>query len=148
MSVNLSARELEDPTLVDRVRAVIEASGVHPSALVLEITESVLMHDVHEVARRLSMLRELGVRVAIDDFGTGYSSLSRLRWLPRHPQDRQVFRRARRPGPAQRRWGLRLGPLQAPCQQAIHPTGGEGGPRSPIMDGPARLGTRRTRRTR
>ncbi len=82
MSVNLSPRELESPSLVQDVRDVVDATGAPAKALVVELTESALMKDVDQVAGRLQELRELGVRVAIDDFGTGYSSLARLRWLP------------------------------------------------------------------
>jgi diguanylate cyclase (GGDEF)-like protein len=82
MSVNLSVRELESPTLVPDVRAAIEELGVTPANLVLELTESALMRDVAVMTGRLTALRDLGVKIAIDDFGTGYSSLARLRWLP------------------------------------------------------------------
>jgi len=82
MSVNLSVRELERPSLVADVRAAIEAAGVPPGGLVIELTESALMRDVVVMTARLAALRELGVKIAIDDFGTGYSSLARLRWLP------------------------------------------------------------------
>jgi EAL domain-containing protein (putative c-di-GMP-specific phosphodiesterase class I) len=82
MSVNLSARELESPSLVDEVQEALQRAGVPASALVIELTESALMRDVAPMTRRLMALRALGVRIAIDDFGTGYSSLARLRWLP------------------------------------------------------------------
>jgi diguanylate cyclase (GGDEF)-like protein len=82
MSVNLSVRELENPNLVEDVRAELERSGAPASSIVIELTESALMRDVELMTERLVALRGLGVRIAIDDFGTGYSSLSRLRWLP------------------------------------------------------------------
>ena len=82
MSVNLSVRELECPTLVTDVSRALERAGVPASALVVELTESALMRDVGVMTQRLVALRALGVRIAIDDFGTGYSSLARLRWLP------------------------------------------------------------------
>jgi EAL domain-containing protein (putative c-di-GMP-specific phosphodiesterase class I) len=82
MSVNLSVRELESPTLVRELAGAIEAAGVPASALVVELTESALMSDVLVMTERLAALRALGLRIAIDDFGTGYSSLARLRWLP------------------------------------------------------------------
>jgi diguanylate cyclase (GGDEF)-like protein len=82
MSVNLSMRELESPTLVDDIRAELDRAGVPADRLVVELTESTLMRDVTAMSDQLSHLRELGLRVAIDDFGTGYSSLARLRWLP------------------------------------------------------------------
>ena len=66
-------------------------SGLGPSALTLEITETTLMRNVEETARRLTAIRELGVRIAIDDFGTGYSSLAHLQQIPRRrAEDRPV----------------------------------------------------------
>ncbi len=82
VTVNVSGRQLHHASLVDDVRAALDASGLDPRALVLEITESVLMYDAEAALRRLSSLRALGVRLAIDDFGTGYSSLSYLQRLP------------------------------------------------------------------
>jgi diguanylate cyclase (GGDEF)-like protein len=79
VSVNLSGRQLADPDIVRTVRAVLTGSGLDPSLLVLEITESVLMEDVDVAVARLHALRELGIRLAVDDFGTGYSSLAYLR---------------------------------------------------------------------
>ncbi|MFI5930740.1 putative bifunctional diguanylate cyclase/phosphodiesterase [Actinoplanes sp. NPDC051494] len=80
MSVNLSPRQLQDPTLVHDVLAVLRRTGTDPRDLVLEITESALVDDTH--APVLQALREHGIRVAIDDFGTGYSSLQYLTRLP------------------------------------------------------------------
>jgi diguanylate cyclase (GGDEF)-like protein/PAS domain S-box-containing protein len=82
MSVNLSVRELQDPGLVEHVAAVVQETGVAPSSLVLEITETSMVEDADETLATLHALRGLGVRLAIDDFGTGYSSLSYLRRLP------------------------------------------------------------------
>jgi EAL domain-containing protein (putative c-di-GMP-specific phosphodiesterase class I) len=82
LSVNLSAREIQHPDVVELVSGVLRASGLPPSALVLEITESALMHDTEASLKRLFELKKLGVRLAIDDFGTGYSSLSYLRRFP------------------------------------------------------------------
>jgi EAL domain-containing protein (putative c-di-GMP-specific phosphodiesterase class I) len=82
MSVNLSARQLLAPDLVANVQAATEASGLQPSSLVLELTESVLLADSERVLRRLHRLKDLGVHIAIDDFGTGYSSLSYLQRVP------------------------------------------------------------------
>jgi EAL domain-containing protein (putative c-di-GMP-specific phosphodiesterase class I) len=82
VSVNLSARELEEPGLVDSVRSVLTETGLDPAHLVLEITESLLMVDLQATVTILSELRILGVRLAVDDFGTGYSSLSYLENLP------------------------------------------------------------------
>jgi diguanylate cyclase (GGDEF)-like protein len=82
LHVNVSPRELQRPELIRRVSDALETTGLPPSQLVLEITESGLMRDPRAVLGRLQALRELGVRLAIDDFGTGYSSLSYLRWMP------------------------------------------------------------------
>ncbi len=82
IGVNLSARELHEPGLVDCVAAALRGSGLPPQDLTLEITESVLMSDTDAAIARLRELKALGVRLAIDDFGTGYSSLSYLKHLP------------------------------------------------------------------
>ena len=82
MNVNVSGRQLEHEGLLDEVTYALRDSGLEPSSLVLEITESVLLQDLEPTVKRLHELRGLGVRVAIDDFGTGYSSLSYLNRLP------------------------------------------------------------------
>jgi diguanylate cyclase (GGDEF)-like protein len=82
MSVNLSGRQLEDPNIVADVAAALADTGLPAAALVLEITETVLMHDTEATISRLSALKALGVRLAVDDFGTGYSSLRYLRRFP------------------------------------------------------------------
>ena len=82
ISVNLSARQLQDPALLDDVAEAIGDSGLPAHALLLEVTESTLMEDLAKAALRLQELKDLGLRLAIDDFGTGYSSLSHLRNLP------------------------------------------------------------------
>jgi diguanylate cyclase (GGDEF)-like protein/PAS domain S-box-containing protein len=82
LSVNVSARQLQDESLVDDVEAALATSRLSPRRLVLEITESELMRNVDQAAAVLQAVRELGVRVAVDDFGTGYSSLSQLERLP------------------------------------------------------------------
>jgi len=82
VSVNVSCRQFVKEGLVDHVAGVLEATGLDPACLKLEITESVLMHDAQHTAGELSRLKALGVKIAIDDFGTGYSSLSYLRQLP------------------------------------------------------------------
>jgi diguanylate cyclase (GGDEF)-like protein/PAS domain S-box-containing protein len=84
ISVNLSVRQLQSETIVADVREALETSGLPPSSLVLEITESVMMADTELAVARLYALKELGVRLAMDDFGTGYSSLS---YLGRFPVD-------------------------------------------------------------
>jgi EAL domain-containing protein (putative c-di-GMP-specific phosphodiesterase class I) len=82
VSVNLSARQLQDPALLDDVADAIRSSGLPASAVVLEVTESAVMEDLDTALTRLNALKDLGLRLAIDDFGTGYSSLSYLRNLP------------------------------------------------------------------
>ena len=82
VNVNLSGRQLADPHLVHHVTQALTESGVAPDRLMLEITESVLMHNTEASIRQLAQLRDLGVGLAIDDFGTGYSSLSYLRAFP------------------------------------------------------------------
>ena len=84
MSVNLSVKQLQSETIVEDVREALEASGLPPSSLVLEITETVMMADTDLAVRRLHELKSLGVLLAMDDFGTGYSSLS---YLSRYPVD-------------------------------------------------------------
>jgi diguanylate cyclase (GGDEF)-like protein len=78
ISVNLSARQFQHPDLVHDVKAALAATGLTPSSLTLEITESVLMQHTSSTIDTLGELRAHGVRLAIDDFGTGYSSLSYL----------------------------------------------------------------------
>ena len=82
MGVNLSARQFRQPDLKEKVAGVLRKTGLDPHALVLEITESVLMDDTQHAANILQGLKGLGVRFAIDDFGTGYSSLSYLQRFP------------------------------------------------------------------
>ena len=82
VSVNISGRQLQGTGLADALRQTLTSSGVDPAAVVLEITESVLMQQTDGVLERLQQLKALGVRLAIDDFGTGYSSLSYLQRFP------------------------------------------------------------------
>ena len=82
VSVNLSPRQLQEPGLLTEVRDALLLSGLPPCALVLEITENLLVRDVDAATSRLDELKALGVRLAVDDFGTGYSSLSYLSRLP------------------------------------------------------------------
>ena len=82
LSVNVSALQVADDGFLGELQALLAGSGVEPSGLVLEITESVFMATPALAAERLGALRGLGVGIAIDDFGTGYSSLSYLKQLP------------------------------------------------------------------
>ena len=85
LSVNLSARQFRQKGLAQTVERVLRDTGHDPALLDLEITESVLMHDVDEAIAELRRLKDLGVQISIDDFGTGYSSLG---YLNRFPIDR------------------------------------------------------------
>ncbi len=82
VSVNVSARQLDDDSLVRLVSSALEDSGLAAQSLTLEMTESVLMGDTGDTLATLRAIRSLGVRLAIDDFGTGYSSLSYLHRFP------------------------------------------------------------------
>lgn len=82
IAVNLSAHQLYDTMLYETVCAALTASGVEPSALKLEITESAMMHDPALAQEQVQRLATLGVRFAVDDFGTGYSSLAYLHTFP------------------------------------------------------------------
>lgn len=82
ISVNLSARQFQSPSLVADVARALQTSGLAPSSLKLEITEGIAMADAEAAVVMLHELRALGVRLAIDDFGTGYSSLSYLKRFP------------------------------------------------------------------
>lgn len=82
VSVNVSGRQLFDLSEIDELKRIIVASGVEPSQIKLEITESLMVHDADHAAVALERLKELGIQLAIDDFGTGYSSLSYLHRFP------------------------------------------------------------------
>jgi EAL domain-containing protein (putative c-di-GMP-specific phosphodiesterase class I) len=82
VAVNVSARQLDDDSLIEDVRRTLDDSGLDPGALTLEVTETTLMRDTDATARRLVQLKQLGVLIERDDFGTGYSSLAYLRQFP------------------------------------------------------------------
>ena len=82
IAVNISAIEFDREDFADSVARILVETGQTPSMLVLELTESIVMHDTTESARQMNRLKQLGIRIAIDDFGTGYSSLSYLHRLP------------------------------------------------------------------
>jgi len=82
MSVNLSMRQLNDEGLVREVRSVLADTGMDPTLLELEVTESTIMHNAERAEKVLTAIKDLGVRLAIDDFGTGYSSLAHLKRFP------------------------------------------------------------------
>jgi diguanylate cyclase (GGDEF)-like protein len=82
ISVNVSARQLERREFVEEVRRALAGTGIDPTTLTLEITETALMRNPDATARLLAELKTLGIRIAVDDFGTGYSSLAYLRQFP------------------------------------------------------------------
>jgi diguanylate cyclase (GGDEF)-like protein/PAS domain S-box-containing protein len=82
IGVNISPRQFRDPNLVATVRQALRQAQLPPACLELEITETMLMHDVEAASETLHRLHELGVKLAIDDFGTGYSSLNYLKKFP------------------------------------------------------------------
>jgi diguanylate cyclase (GGDEF)-like protein len=82
MAVNVSARQLDSDRLITDIESALSDSGLDAQALTIEITETTLMRNAEETARRLATIKALGVRIAIDDFGTGYSSLAHLQRFP------------------------------------------------------------------
>ena len=82
VSVNLSARQFADNSLIDDVRAALHRHGVRATDLEMELTESVLMSEPERASEVLRLMHSMGVRISIDDFGTGYSSLSYLKRFP------------------------------------------------------------------
>ncbi len=82
VSVNVSALQFQQGDFVERVANALEDAGLNPALLELELTESILIKDIHETLSRLESLAALGVSLAIDDFGTGYSSLAYLKKFP------------------------------------------------------------------
>jgi diguanylate cyclase (GGDEF)-like protein len=82
VAVNVSARQLDTDELIAEIEDTLSETGLEPTALTIEITETTLMRNVKDTARRLAQIKQLGVRIAIDDFGTGYSSLSHLQQFP------------------------------------------------------------------
>jgi diguanylate cyclase (GGDEF)-like protein len=82
ISVNISARQLDDDAIVGHIGDALAASGLAPTSLIVEVTESALMRTPDDTARRLRSIKALGARIAVDDFGTGYSSLTYLQRFP------------------------------------------------------------------
>ena len=82
IAVNLSARQFANPNLAAEIQTILETHGIEPQYLEIELTESIIMHDVEEAQRKLKTLKDIGLRVAVDDFGTGYSSMSYLKRFP------------------------------------------------------------------
>jgi diguanylate cyclase (GGDEF)-like protein/PAS domain S-box-containing protein len=82
VSVNLSCRQFQDMNLVERIKEILERTGLAATKLELEITETAVMSNAAQAAQVLNELKSMGIRLAVDDFGTGYSSLSYLKRLP------------------------------------------------------------------
>ena len=82
ISVNVSIRQLAVVGFAEWLAEVLQQSGLAPSRLTVEVTESVLMDEIAPIREAFDLVRAIGVKVAIDDFGTGYSSLARLQGLP------------------------------------------------------------------
>ncbi|MBE9142823.1 EAL domain-containing protein [Planktothrix mougeotii LEGE 06226] len=76
ISINISATQLNDDNFVPEVRSILDQTGLEPQRLKLELTESVLVHNINLTLEKFKQLQELGIEIAIDDFGTGYASLS------------------------------------------------------------------------
>jgi len=82
VAVNLSARQFTDDNLPNSIAAILDETGMDPHWLELEITESMIMHNVGRTMQKLTTLGEMGIRIAVDDFGTGHSSLAYLKRFP------------------------------------------------------------------
>jgi diguanylate cyclase (GGDEF)-like protein len=82
VSINVSARQLSDPGLVEMLRGALEISGCAPSTIIVEVTETAVMHDLDAATATLEAIKALGVGLDLDDFGTGYSSLLYLKHFP------------------------------------------------------------------
>ncbi|QIL43238.1 EAL domain-containing protein [Acidovorax sp. HDW3] len=82
LSINVSARQFRQADFVAKLQALLRSSGAAPTSITLELTESLLLHDINDVIALMQVLRNLGLHLSLDDFGTGYSSLSYLKRLP------------------------------------------------------------------
>jgi len=82
IAVNLSARQLAEPSLLDSVERVLHETGLPPASLEIELTESMMMGDIESAIHTMECFKRMGVKLSIDDFGTGYSSLQYLKRLP------------------------------------------------------------------
>jgi diguanylate cyclase (GGDEF)-like protein len=82
IAVNMTARQFLDESLLQDLASILKSTGMNPQLLELELTESLLIHDVENTLRILTGLKSLGIRIAVDDFGTGYSSLATLQRFP------------------------------------------------------------------
>ena len=82
IAVNMTASQFSDEYLLQDIASILKATGMNPRLLELELSESLLIHDVEKAMRILTGLKALGIRIAVDDFGTGYSSLATLQRFP------------------------------------------------------------------
>lgn len=82
VSINVSSRQFRQQDFISQVRYAIETTGIAPSSLGIELTESVMIVDIEDTVDKMKALKALGVSIAVDDFGTGYSSLVYLKQLP------------------------------------------------------------------
>ncbi len=100
IAVNVSPQQFSAPDFVHKVKRILEETGVRGDSLELEVTESCILADIEQSARRMAELRKLGVRIAIDDFGVGYSPLAYLHRLPldKIKVDRSFVREIAQPG--------------------------------------------------
>jgi EAL domain-containing protein (putative c-di-GMP-specific phosphodiesterase class I) len=83
-SVNISFRQFQRPDIVERILAIVEESGISPTVLCMELTESIMIENFQENLAKLRTLRAAGIAISVDDFGTGYSSLAYLRRMQIH----------------------------------------------------------------
>ena len=100
VAVNVSPQQFASPRFVDTVRRILQETGIRGDLLELEVTESCILADIEQSAKRMAALRRLGVRIAIDDFGVGYSPLAYLHRLPldKIRVDRSFVRQIAQPG--------------------------------------------------
>jgi EAL domain-containing protein (putative c-di-GMP-specific phosphodiesterase class I) len=100
MAVNVSPQQFGSPDFVETVKRILAETGLRGDGLELEVTESCILADIEQSARRMAELRKLGVRIAIDDFGVGYSPLAYLHRLPldKIKVDRSFVRQIAQPG--------------------------------------------------
>lgn len=82
LAINVSAQQFKMPNFVESIANIVRAHAIEPERLKLELTESVILHDIDDVVDKMLALQTLGIRLSLDDFGTGYSSLSYLKRLP------------------------------------------------------------------
>jgi diguanylate cyclase (GGDEF)-like protein len=82
ISVNISGRQLDSDAVIEHIQDALQSSGLDPGSLIIEVTETALVRDAGQTAKRLHAIKQLGVRIAVDDFGTGYSSLAYLEQFP------------------------------------------------------------------